>query len=708
MEDKQYLIEAIIPSAKNVAANLGLKGKNIAQWDSIVNNIITAINNDSYNPTSTYITPKKGVFGYSQESLQSIADQMVAQIKSTKKTTSDLNTSSALKGSKYKNVYDYNEEWNDGYNSESIFKRDNAKTFDALITNVTQALNEVQALDNTTLLKGFKGKKENINNIKKELNSLKGDFNEDNYNKFINILGNLGIDSSKINTYFQSETGTQESNTFITNPSITSDTLPIKYNDTIIQYYDDPFSDNYGKIIYGDKTYNNLNDLYKATKDSELIKTINEKIKSDNDRFKSYDLNNLTGFYDLTFDDNGKYYDVTNVYGPTEDYKYILAKTDDINKFNWKSDNDFYGVTNDGKIVKIQNPSELLNNPNWYNITYDPKNFKTLLNAQYLAGLKPTKHFNLLQTIEKPGLVNDLSVTNKGNVIRDVWNFNKPDTVQKAAKIYIDNFDTAGAAFLRNVVAKERNITDSDIKEFLLNLYEAVKNDNEYTTKVLDLIKNSNISFNKMGGIIKGETGTKSTYAQTLQSNAEQIDKDEDQASYMLDGAMKVGDLVYLTRKSNYNTDGSLKANKFNKAQIINLVGNIINGTKDGEYNKEDLVQTVKDLSIQGARFLPKKWRQMAGILFGLGEGYSAIKDGENWQDKALGVGNAVISGYLTAKAPSSKHINNIKGKKFSFKNLFKRNTASKPTASAGTAAEVQPGVPMNKFGGPINYLKIF
>lgn len=688
MEDKQYLIEAIIPSAKNVAANLGLKGKNIAQWDSIVNNIITAINNDSYNPTSTYSTPKKGVFGYSQESLQSIADQMVAQIRSTKKTTSGSTPLPELKGSKYKSVYDYNEEWNDGYSSESIFKRDNTKTFDALITNVTQALTEVQALDDTTLLKGFKGKKENIKNIKNELNSLKGNFNEDNYNKFINILGNLGIDSSKINTYFESETGTQESSTSAT----TSDILPIKYNDKTIQYYDDPFSDDYGKIVYGDKTYNNLNDLYKATKDSELIKTINEKIKSDNDRFKSYDLNNLTGFYDLTFDDNGKYYDVTNVYGPTEDYKYILAKTDDINKFNWKSDNDFYGVTNDGKIVKIQNPSELLNNPNWYNITYDPENFTKLLNKRDI-GTQSADNTMLkeLSEIENKGFPFDNKVIKNGEYVNKWsptnWSAKTPRTYQ-IVEAFLNSIENGDMTPFLDFF-KEGVPTMEEQKEFFTKLYNVATLEQKYRIKnIMD-----NLELYKKGGSLKfqegGETPVSETpiYTQEDLINMHDDLKEKGTGSSILDIISQSGANIALR----------------NKNKIARLLGaslytipSVMADINEDKIDENTLLTIANGVNLAiNPKVKPssknKIWPYVRYVQ-SLGTQISNLgHDGWTWDD-LIGAGAIISSG--------------ISG----FKDVKRNKTSLKKENKISSKEENKKKDTVNskKFGGQLNYLKLF
>lgn len=711
MEDKQYLIEAIIPSAKNVAANLGLKGKNIAQWDSIVNNIITAINNDTYNPTSTYSTPKKGVFGYSQESLQSIADQMVAQIKSSKKITS--NTTPSLKESKYKDVYDWKEEWSDGY-TESIFNTTNSEVFDTLITNVTQALTEIKKLDKTTLLKGFKGKKENIDTTIKTLNTLKGNFNKDTYNKFINILGNLGIDGEQINQYFVKDQSKGNSNISGGNTDLPEDytdtnTTQFTVKDKKIKYFDNPFEENYGKIIYNDVTYSNLNDFYQKTKDYELAKSIQNEIKKNMDsKFSAYDLNDFEGIYDLDFDENGKYYDVSGVYN-IPGYNYVLAKTDDINNFDWNKPT-LYGVK-DGKIIKI---TETLDDTmkNWYSI-YDTEDFKKLLNPQNVIDKNSTRKINIKQNIERPGLFNDYKIDKNGDLSYH-WGSSTSLSTQELAKNYIDNFEKHGGAFITYMLAKGETPTEEDVKDFLLTLYHTV-DDNDYKRKALKLMKEYNLKF-KNGGSLKLENGNK---LQNLKEEADNAMIPADLPQDIVQGlATAAGSASAINTMAKSKKNPSIK----NLLWTLGLLGSSSLGSytagPDGLTVQKGDVNPNSDFIQSGITLIeslvPRKYKKLITFLKGanLTVGGKSIFDtlmsDADTGDKANSVFRTLSYTLLPFFGPKTKKekIN------FSRKNK-KSKTKSEPASfssytTSTTESAASPEPTTKKLGGTLNYLKVF
>lgn len=403
-----------------------------------------------------------------------------------------------LQSPKVRPVKDFQEQVNSGYISSenSPFKPSNDTIFNQIKQSAIDALTRVKKED--VIWQNFKGDKNEIDGYLNTLNGL-DTYNEANYNTLMGILAQVGIDPSSLESRFQpvvededEDVYTREDDYGLTDGQLKS------YKNNGYYYVSNANDDNYGKILYDEKWYDDLAQLGDKTEDPNLINKIINDINSTT-KFESYDLTK-PGLYDLDFEDEGTYFDATGVLS-ADGYDHILIKRDNLNNYDWQQRPDVYGVKN-GKIDKLN--SDQVSYNRYGNLSYDTTQFNKLLNFRPIADEDFDKNSFLesLSVLQIPGLLNNKYITPDGELSQVLTHgiaraFGR-DTTSAAALVdfYLNNPNYIGYHL--------PDKTEEELFKFYQKLYQVANNKQKQ-----EILKKMNLlNKHRNGGIIKAETGT--------------------------------------------------------------------------------------------------------------------------------------------------------------------------------------------------------
>lgn len=566
-QDKKYKIKALTQSADNMMYNLGLSKRNRRAYEIEIEKIKYDILNgkDGYDLTSSnysdrnffgefeegkrnkeydstkdnYITNTK--YNTTNSEIRKLANETAIRTLNIKPQASPESASTqGVSGTQtvptqtqYKGVHNY--DWNGIYNADVAAKSaDNQERYTKLKEYVIGALKTAQEQSKQNYqIYGLEDKLNNIQSYINQIQRLPETYNQDSYLAFLDILDKLGVTSEELNEYFPEQT----------TPTSTPDSLTIgdivlkdrelaDYRDNGYYYFNDPSSANRGVLLYNGKKYNSLSEAQKDLSSAIYDEIYNKEKQKKDQAVSTYEFNPQSQYSTVlrhALNDQTYLLDLSNYYNPGN-YKYIFKTgtyNDDPSDFSWYNNGDFYGLTEDGQLEKIENFNT---NFNWLgrNYTSDAdavaESLKIINRTPYVLDLNHHPTFDngskqdgsdLLKNnvhVKGGGEGNDLSIMEdaNGNIIVAEGSGDNRANRSKVAGYYIDNWENpTGNKFIRNFYQNHANTQEK--KEYVLKYIFNEWVNGKITLTDAQLYKLQRLlnptPSKKQGGILIGKVG---------------------------------------------------------------------------------------------------------------------------------------------------------------------------------------------------------
>lgn len=567
-EDKKYKIEALAQSATNMMYNLGLSKRNRRAYEIEIEKIKYDILNgkDGYDLTSSNYSDRN-FFGEFEEGKRSktydknketdyittnlkydttnseirkLANETAIRTLNIKPQASKESvsvqgtngTQTVKSQAQDKRLHEY--DWNHIYDPNVAAKSaNNQERYTKLKEYTLKALQDAytQSQQNYQIY-GLEDKLNDISSYIDQIQQLPETYDNDAYLQFLNILSKLGVTSEELDQYFPEQTTSTS-----TPDSLTIDGIELTgralgdYNENNYYYFNDPSSQHRGVLLYDGKKYDSLAEAQKYLSSAiyeEIYKQ--EKQKKDN-AVTTYEFNPQSQYSAVLspkLNDRTYLLDVSKYYDPGK-YKYIFQTgtyNDDPSDFSWYKNGDFYGLTEDGHLEKIDNFST---NFNWLGSNYPSdadavaESLKIINRTPYVLdlnhhptfddGKKPDDADLLTNNVHVAGsgASNDLSLMEdaSGNIILATGPGDNRADRSKVAGYYIDNWGDVNNSYIRNFYSKHAN-TEEKRQYFLKYIFNEWVNKNITLTDAqlykLQRLLNRTQS-KKQGGILIGKVG---------------------------------------------------------------------------------------------------------------------------------------------------------------------------------------------------------